>query len=61
MWPTACWWGGQWVCYIWCGNTYPGDVEEVEASVAEEIHCWILADLKTVFEVDLTDVSTPTW
>lgn len=42
----------------WRG-TYPWDVEEVEASVAEKVHCGVLADFETVFEVDLADVSAP--
>lgn len=69
MWPTACWlvvkisdcsrrdWG--WIWAGCCGATHPWDIEEVEASVAEEVHCGVLAYLKPVFEVDLTDVSAP--
>ena len=39
--------------------TYPWNVKEVEATVAEEVEARVLSDLEPIFEADLTHITTP--
>ena len=41
------------------GTTHAGNIKKVEATVAEEVEGWVLADLETVLEAYFSDIAAP--